>query len=110
MRLKSFVIQIFDHVLASLQIRAANAYQSPQGDLISRQNLFNKYIPDQEFVDYCASLHDEEMAYTFEELLLGETLEEARSRETSHKKLILELSESIVYEILDHVSRTLIYA
>ena len=77
--------------------------------MVSRQNIFNKYIPDQEFRDYCAPLHDEEMAYSFEELLAGETIADTEQKVIIEKEVIHELSEAIVYEILDVVSSSLIY-
>ncbi len=112
------VINIHDDILlfqkfyhnTLLQIRAANAYRFPQGDLISRQNVFNKYITDQEFLDYCTPLHDEEMAYSLEELLAGETLATTERKVIIEKEVIRELSEAIVYEVLEGVNSALIYA
>ena len=97
-------------IIILLQIRAANAYRFPQGDLISRQSILNKYIPDQEFRDYCTPLHDEEMAYSLEELLAGETIATTERKVIIEKEVIRELSEAIVYEILEGIRSALICA
>lgn len=109
-RLPSLQRLDFTKVIAEERIRAANAYRFPQGDLISRQNVFNKYITDQEFLDYCTPLHDEEMAYSLEELLAGETLATTERKVIIEKEVIRELSEAIVYEVLEGVNSALIYA
>jgi hypothetical protein len=72
--------------------------------------VFNKYIPDQEFIDYTTPFHDEEMAFSFEELLVGETDSEQKMRIFKEKEIIQEVSEAVVYEIVEHVSRTVFYA
>ena len=42
-------------------------------DLQKRMDVFCKYIPHQEYIDFSASLQDEELELTLDELMLGET-------------------------------------
>jgi len=42
-------------------------------DLHGRINVFNKFIPNQEYIDFSAPLQDEELELTPEELMFGET-------------------------------------
>lgn len=42
-------------------------------DLQGRINVFSKFIPQQEYIDFSASLQDEELELSLEELMMGET-------------------------------------
>ena len=76
----------FTKISSEEKVRAFNLYpvlnedgslSSNEGnkfnDLQGRINVFNKYIPHQEYIDFSASFHDEELELTLEELMMGET-------------------------------------
>ena len=42
-------------------IRANNMYNADGGDLLQRQEVFDKFYPDSNFVDYSIILRDDEM-------------------------------------------------
>lgn len=87
-------------VSAEEKIRSANAYKSVDGDLESRRCVFNKFLPDEEYIDYSPQLEDEEMLLTLEELMAGENFEQREAKALSSKNLYADEAEAFVDNVI----------